>query len=207
MEIRPIPLTGRAIRLEPLSEAHAPGLAAVGLDDRIWRYMVYGEMRSEADMLAWVRDQLRRQEKGADVPFAVVLRADGRVVGATRYMTIVPEHRGLEIGGTWYGLDYQGSAVNSEAKFLLLRHAFEDCGAVRVQIKTDLRNLHSQRAIEKLGAVREGVLRNHMILPDGYVRSSVLYSVIDSEWPEVKRRLIERLGYTPGEDETTNNHE
>jgi RimJ/RimL family protein N-acetyltransferase len=115
-------------------------------------------------------------------------------------MEITPQHRKLEIGGTWYGVDYQGSGVNAEAKYLLLCYAFEEWRCIRVQIKTDLRNLRSQRAIERLGAVREGVLRNHVILPDGYVRSSVLYSILDTEWSRVKRGLEARLvdlGLTP----------
>jgi RimJ/RimL family protein N-acetyltransferase len=192
-------LSGRVIRLEPMTEEHIPGLCQVGLDERIWRLMVYGSMRTEADMRAWVCDLLKRQEKGTDLPFVAVMKEDGRLAGATRYMNIAPEHRGLEIGGTWYGVEYQGTVVNPEAKYLLMRHAFETLGAIRVQLKTDLRNERSQRAIEKLGAVKEGVLRNHMILPGGQIRSSVMYSVIDAEWPEVKRRLVRRLGYDPAE--------
>jgi RimJ/RimL family protein N-acetyltransferase len=127
------------------------------------------------------------------------MKEDDRVVGATRYMNIAPHHRGLEIGGTWYGVEFQGTVVNPEAKYLLMRHAFETLAVIRVQLKTDLRNERSQHAIEKLGAVKEGILRNHMVLPDGQIRSSVMYSIIDSEWPEVKRRLVKRLGYDPAE--------
>lgn len=199
MNIQPVTLSGRVIRLEPLSEAHIPGLCQVGLDERIWRLMVYGNIRTEEDMRIWVCDLLNRQKMGADLPFVVLMKEDDRVVGATRYMYIVPQHRGLEIGGTWYGVEYQGTVVNPEAKYLLMRHAFETLGAIRVQLKTDQRNERSQRAIEKLGAVKEGVLRNHLILPDGQIRSSVMYSVIDSEWPDVKRRLVKRLGYDPAE--------
>jgi N-acetyltransferase len=199
MKIQPVTLSGRVIRLEPLSEAHVPGLCAVGLDERIWRLMVYGSMRTEDDMRRWVRDLLEAQQRGADLPFVAVLKENDRVAGATRYMVISQENRGLEIGGTWYGVEFQGTPVNPEAKYLLMRHAFETLGMVRVQLKTDLRNKHSQHAIEKLGAVKEGVLRNHMILPDGYIRTSVMYSIIDTEWPDVKRRLVERLGYDPAE--------
>ncbi len=193
MNVQPVTLVGRTVRLEPLSEAHVPDLAAVGLDDRIWRLMLYGRIRTEEQMRAWVRDLLQRQARGTDLPFAVVYLPTGRAVGGTRYMDIRPEHRGLEIGGTWYGLDYQGTAVNPESKYLLLRHAFESLGCLRVQFKTDVRNEHSQRAIERLGAVREGVLRNHLITPDGYVRSSVYYSLLAEEWPKVKARLEARL--------------
>ncbi len=115
------------------------------------------------------------------------------MAGATRYLNIVPKDRGLEIGGTWYGPEFQRTAVNTECKYLLLRHAFESLGCIRVQLKTDLRNERSQKAIERIGAVKEGVLRNHMILPDGRIRHSVFYSILDSEWLEVKKRLGEMM--------------
>jgi len=194
MQPQPITLTGRAVRLEPLSEAHVADLAAVGLDDRIWKHMLYGEIRTEAHMRAWVLDLLQRQARGTDLPFAVIDLPSGRAIGGTRYMDIRPEHRGLEIGGTWYAVAYQGTAVNPECKYLLMQHAFETLGALRVQFKTDLRNERSQHALERLGAVKEGVLRDHIITPSGYVRSSVYYSVLAGEWPAVKARLAERLG-------------
>lgn len=200
MEAAPLTLIGRIIRLEPMRSEHAPLLAAVGLDDRIWSNMVYGSVASLEDMQRWVDELLKRQARGTDLPFTVFERASGRAIGATRIMTIAPEHRSVEIGGTWYAPEYQGSAVNPEAKFLLLRHVFETWNVIRVQIKTDIHNLRSQRAIEKLGAVREGVLRNHMILPGGRVRTSVLYSILADEWPAVKARLVDRLGYEPGAD-------
>ncbi len=191
--VRPVTLTGKYVRLEPLSEAHVPALAQIGCDDRIWALMLYGWIRSEADMRRWVRDLLERQAQGTDVPFAVVHLASGRVAGATRYMEIRPPHRGLEIGGTWYGLEFQRTVVNTEAKYLLLKHAFEELGAIRVQFKADVRNERSWRAIERLGAKREGVLRNHYILPDGTIRDSVYYSILDREWPEVKANLEAKL--------------
>lgn len=189
MNIHPITLLGRHIRLEPLAEAHVPDLTAVGLDPEIWRHMLYGNVDSEAKMLAFVRDLLMRQARGTDLPFAVVDQATGRAIGCTRYLDIQPQHRGLEIGGTWYGAVFQRTAANTESKYLLLRHAFEALGCIRVQFKTDLRNERSQRAIERLGAVKEGVLRNHMIKPDGTIRDSVYYSILDREWPAVKARL------------------
>ncbi|GAB4504002.1 MAG: GNAT family protein [Anaerolineales bacterium] len=185
----PVTLTGKYVRLEPLSEAHIPGLAAIGLDESIWEYMLYGDVRSEEDIRRWVLDILSRP----DLPFAVIHLASGQVAGATRYLNIQPEHRGLEVGGTWYGRAFQRTAVNTESKYLLLRYAFETLGCIRVQFKADLRNVRSQRAIERLGARREGVLRNHMILPDGRLRDSVFYSILDTEWPEIKMRLEELL--------------
>jgi RimJ/RimL family protein N-acetyltransferase len=194
MNIQPVTLKTSLVRLEPLSEAHMPALAAVGLDERIWRYMRYGNIRTNADLLAWVRMLLQLQEAGSDLPFAVIWESSGRAVGCTRYMAISHENRAVEIGGTWYGLEYQGTLVNPACKYLLLRHAFETLDCVRVQLKTDRRNERSQRAIEKLGAVKEGVLRNHMILEDGTLRDSVFYSILPGEWPPIKARLEKILG-------------
>ena len=189
----PVTLTGRYVRLEPLTETHVPGLTSVGCDDRIWRLMRYGLIRTEADMRGWVRSLLDGQAVGTDLPFAVIQLASGRVAGATRFMEIHPEHKGLEIGGTWYGLEFQRTAVNSECKYLLLRHAFDGLGAIRVQFKADVRNERSWRAIERIGAKREGILRNQIILPDGVIRDSVYYSIIDQEWPGVRDRLEDIL--------------
>ena len=187
----PVTLTGKHVRLEPMTEAHVPGLTLAGAGNAdIWQHMLYGDIRTEADMLGWVRDILSRP----DLPFAVIHLESGSVAGATRYLNIAPEHRGLEIGGTWYGAEFQRTAVNTECKYLLLQYAFETLGCIRVQLKTDLRNERSQHAIERLGAKREGVLRNHMILPNGGYRDSVFYSILDTEWPQVKKRLEEKLG-------------
>jgi len=193
MEVKPVTLTGKVVRLEPLSEAHVPGLTAVGMNDEIWRWLPYGVMRNEDDIRRWVQNLLAQIPSGSVMPFAVIHLASGRVAGATRYMDIHPKDYALEIGGTWYGVEFQRTAVNTEAKYLLLRHAFEDLKCIRVQIKTDLRNERSQKAIERIGAVREGVLRNNMIMPDGYYRSSVYYSILDNEWPAVKARLEEMM--------------
>ena len=187
--VAPVTLTGRYVRLEPLTEEHVPGLAKIGVGQSFWHFMLYGDMSSEDDMRNWVKDMLARAGKGADMPFVVVHLESGRLAGATRYLNIMPKDRGLEIGGTWYGTEFQRTVVNTECKYLLLKHAFETLQAIRVQLKTDSRNERSQRAIERLGGVKEGVLRNHMIMPDGYIRHSVFYSIIDSEWPAVKKRL------------------
>jgi RimJ/RimL family protein N-acetyltransferase len=184
--IAPITLTGKFVRLEPMTEAHAPALTEIGVGRDFWHFMLYGDMQTEADMRNWVLDILSRQ---GDLPFVAVHLASGRVAGATRYLNVSPKDRGLEIGGTWYGLDFQRTAVNTECKYLLLKHAFETLGAIRVQFKTDARNTRSQTAIERIGGVKEGVLRNHMILLDGTIRHSVFYSILDSEWAGVKPRL------------------
>ncbi len=193
MKVEPVTLTGRIVRLEPLSEAHIPTLAKVGLEEDIWRYMRYGKVETVEQLSVWVREMLDLQALGTDLPFAVIFMASGNAIGCTRYLHIDPPNRSLEIGGTWYGLDYQRTQVNSECKYLLLRHAFEKLECIRVWFKTDLRNQHSQRALERLGAVKEGVLRNHMILPDGHIRDSVVYSILPKEWPQVKMRLEAQL--------------
>lgn len=188
----PVTLTGRYVRLEPMTEVHIPALAEIGVGQAFWDFMLYGQMNTEADIANWVHDILGRAGKGTDLPFVAVQLASGRVAGATRYLNMLPKDRGLEVGGTWYGLDFQRTVVNTECKYLLLQYAFETLGCIRVQLKTDLRNERSQQAIERLGAVKEGVLRNHLILPDGRIRHSVFYSILDTEWAGVKQRL-ERL--------------
>ena len=194
MEVKLVVLTGRHVRLEPMTVAHIAALAEIGVGQPFWDFMVYGNMNSIEDMGNWVREILSRAEMGTDLPFVAIQLASERVAGATRYMNIMPKDRGLEIGGTWYGSDFQRTAVNTECKYLLLRHAFETLGCIRVQLKTDLRNERSQKAIERIGALKEGVLRNHMILPDGRIRHSVFYSILDTEWEAVKKRLEEMLG-------------
>lgn len=195
MEIKPAVLTGRVVRLEPLSESHMPDLYQAGKDDSIWLYMRYGQINTQQDMAEWVQGLLQARDDGTDLPFAVIHQDTDCAIGSTRYLDIQPHNRSLEIGGTWYSVPYQRTAVNTECKYMLLRHAFEMLDCVRVQFKTDLRNERSQKAIERIGAQREGVLRDHMILPDGSLRSSVYYSILKSEWQQVKTRLESKLGW------------
>jgi RimJ/RimL family protein N-acetyltransferase len=189
MEVKPVVLIGRHVRLEPMTEVHIKGLTEIGVGQNFWDLMVYGRVDSENEMRQWVLEILSREKQGTDLPFAAIHLSSGSVAGATRYMNIMPKDRGLEVGGTWYGTEFQRTAVNTECKYLLLKHAFETLDAIRVQMKTDLRNERSQRAMERIGARKEGVLRNHMILPDGYFRHSVFYSILDTEWPDVKKKL------------------
>lgn len=189
MNIQPLTLTAYTVRLEPLTEVHVPDLALAGQDEKIWRHLLYGNVTTEAKMFSFVRDLLNRQKKGNDLPFTVIHLPSNRAIGCTRYLDIRREHRSVEIGGTWYDPAYQRTSVNTECKYLLLRHAFETWGCIRVQLKTDLRNLRSQRAIERLGALKEGVLRHYMITPDGTIRDSVIYRILDREWGTVKTRL------------------
>jgi len=183
---KPVTLEGAHVRLEPLALAHAGALFELGRDPSIWRWLTTPEFTSLDGAREWLRKVIGHKD---EIPFAIVHRASGAIAGSTRYMDIKREDRGLEIGGTWLGVNYMRTAVNTECKYLLLKHAFEAFGAARVQLKTDLRNERSQKAIERIGARREGVLRRHKLTRDGFIRDSVFFSVIDSEWPEVKRRL------------------
>lgn len=188
----PSTLEGKFVRLEPLRANHAAALteAIRGLD---WGWML-APLRSREDVDRRIADGLKAEERNEEYAFAVRLKRDARVVGSTSYFGIVPKHKRLEIGYTWYSTDAQGTAVNPECKLLLLKHAFEDWGAVRVQLCTDANNVHSQRAILKLGANFEGKLRNHGIRPDGSVREvAMLYSIISTEWPMVKKGLETRV--------------
>jgi len=139
-----------------------------------------------ADVRHWIDEALLAPNQ---LPFAIVEKAKGRVAGSTRYLNIREEHRSLEIGWTWLGQDFQRSVVNTETKLLLLSHAFERLGCIRAEFKTDSRNLRAQQALERIGAIKEGVLRKHMVVQEGYHRDSVYFSVTVEEWPEVKKRL------------------
>ncbi len=189
MNPRPVILEGTHARLEPLAAAHAEALHDAGADPEIWRHLPRGPFRDVDDAKGWIAEAMAAAAQGREVPFAIVERASARVAGSTRYLDIRPADRGLEIGWTWIGAPWQRTAVNTECKYLLLRHAFEDLGAVRVQLKTDARNLRSQTAIERIGARREGTLRKHMAVRDGFIRDSVYFSVTDDDWPGVKARL------------------
>jgi RimJ/RimL family protein N-acetyltransferase len=186
-------LNGKTVRLEPLAESHIHELAVAGKDRSIWKFMLYGEPITGESMQYWVKDILNRRDGGDENPFVVIYKASGNVIGSTRYMEMKSEYKGLEIGGTWYAVEYQHTGVNTECKYLLLKYAFEVLGCIRVQFKTDLRNTRSQKAIERLGAQKEGVLRNHMITPEGVRRDSVYYSILDIEWPKVKNGLEKKL--------------
>jgi RimJ/RimL family protein N-acetyltransferase len=196
MDPTPVTLVGKHVRLEPLSLAHANDLfSVISVDPSIWRWLLRPPVPTTLEaMQALVTSELEMRSRGALIPFAQIEPASGRAVGHTTYMSISRPDRGLEIGHTWIGKPWQRTGLNTEAKYLLLRHAFESLNAVRVQLKTDARNLQSQAAIERLGAVREGVLRKYQIAHDGYVRNTVLYSIIESEWPAVKGRLEEMMG-------------
>jgi N-acetyltransferase len=179
---RPVTLEGTHVRLEPLASQHASDLLTAGGDDETWLYMPIPALKTIEDALAMIREAEAEARAGREVPFAIVERASGQAVGSTRFLDLQRPHRALEIGWTWIGPAWRRTAINTECKELLLRHAFEDLGAHRVTLKTDARNVRSQRAIERLGAVREGVLRRHRVCWDGFVRDTVYYGITDEEW-------------------------
>jgi RimJ/RimL family protein N-acetyltransferase len=188
--ITPPILEGRHVRLEPLEARHAAGLFAVGRDASIWEWLALNPFVTQDDTARYIDEALATASGGAEIPFAVIERASGAVAGTTRYLEIRPLDRALEIGWTWYGVPYQRTALNTEAKLLLLTHAFDVWGAQRVQFKTDAKNLRSRRAIERLGAKPEGILRRHSIVrKNGNRRDSAYYSIILEEWEGARARL------------------
>ena len=188
----PNTLTGDHIRLEPMRPEHAPALLEAGRAAEIWEWMPSRPVNPQA-MDGWIRKAMQAESLGREYPFVVALAQIGRVIGSTRYLEVQEDDRTAEIGWTWYSPDAWGGVVNPEAKYLLLRHAFDDWHAIRVALKTDIRNLHSQAAIKKLGARYEGLLRNQRIRPDGSYRDTVLFSITEREWPAVKSRLEHRI--------------
>lgn len=188
-----IRLEGRHVRLEPLERGHVDGLLIATDDAQIWDWLGFViSDRESAEM--FVTHALRSRDAGAEYPFAVISKSSGRVIGSTRYLDVKHEHRTLEVGFTWYSRSTWGTEVNPECKLLLLQYAFEEWGANRVALKTDIGNLHSKAAIRKLGAQYEGTLRYDRIRRDGSMRDTVVFSVIQPEWPTVKEGLRARLG-------------
>lgn len=185
-------LVGRHVRIEPLTLEHLEGLCAVGLDPELWRW-VPTQVRSREDMAAYVRKALADQQLGVSLPFATIFVATGQVIGSTRYLNMDLANRRVEIGATWIGKPWQRTAVNTEAKYLMLGYAFETLHCLRVEIKTDALNARSRAAILRLGAREEGTLRRHVVTDTGRVRDTVYYSVLDDEWPAVKVALQAKL--------------
>lgn len=192
MVIQPVTLEGQYVRLEPLSLAHHDELCEVGLDEELWRWTPE-VARTPEDMRAYIEAALTAQAAGTALPFATVEKSTGRAIGSTRFGNIDRANRRVEIGWTWLGLRWQRTAANTEAKYLMLRHAFETLGCLRVEFKTDSRNAPSRKALLRIGAKEEGILRNHMITYTGRIRHTVYYSIITSEWPEVKAHLEAKL--------------
>lgn len=190
----PQALEGKAVRLEPIRPDHEELFWEAAKDDLddIFRWIPYA-MKTRQDFCQWMTKAFAEQERGNSIVFATMERGSSRVVGSTRFMNIDRANRRVEIGSTWIAPAWQRSAVNTEAKYLMLRHAFEEWGCFRVELKTDALNQKSRNAILRIGAKEEGTLRRHVITWTGRVRDSVFFSVLDSEWPEVKKRLEERM--------------
>lgn len=188
----PVVLTGTHTRLEPLTREHVAPLTSIGLDPDLWQWTI-AQVRTPADMVAYIENALSEQAQGHALPFATIDRATGAVVGSTRFGAIDRQHRRVEIGWTWIGRPWQRTAINTEAKYLMLRHAFAEMSCVRVELKTDALNHRSRNAIRRIGAIEEGILRSHMITAGGRVRDTVYYSILASEWPDVQQQLESKL--------------
>jgi RimJ/RimL family protein N-acetyltransferase len=194
LKIAPVTLTGRFVRLEPLTEAHFEALAKYAYEPGIFRWFPVQANTPEA-LRTNIRGALDAQKAGTALPFATVRLNDdgGAVVGSTRFMNISAADGRMEIGSTWIGLPHQRSVVNTEAKLLMLRHAFETLGALRVELKTHEKNEKSRNAIVRLGAQYEGMHRNHTLMHDGTMRNTAWYSIIETEWPAVQARLEAKI--------------
>lgn len=190
--LEPVTLEGRHVRLEPLSLDHLPGLCEVGLDEDLWRLTV-SQVRDEEEMRCWVAGALEARQRGTALAFATLDAATGRVIGSTRFANADRWSRRVEIGWTWVAQPWQRTAANTEAKYLMLRHAFEVWGCLRVELKTDALNTRSRNAMLRIGAREEGTLRKHTVTEGGRVRDTVYFGIVDDEWPSVRARLEEML--------------
>lgn len=187
-----IVLDGNVVRLEPLTMSHVPALCEVALDPELWRWTL-AQVHTRDDMTRYVEKAIALRDAGLGHPFATIERRSGRVVGSTRFQPIEPEHRRLEIGYTFVARPWQRTAVNTEAKYLMMKHAFEVLDMHRVEFKTDVLNATSRNALLRIGAVEEGILREHSIAQDGRIRDTIYYSVLEQEWPDVRAMLERRL--------------
>ena len=194
MEISQVTLEGQHVRLEPLSTAHEESLIAAASDGELWNSAVTIVPSSPANMIEYIQAALNGQAQGRELPFVIIRKSSSEVVGTTRFYEIRPRDRAVAIGYTWLAKSAQRTAVNTESKLLMLTHAFEKWRCNRVELITDVLNQQSRTAILRLGAKEEGVLRKHLILPSGRIRDSVLFSIIAEDWPEVKARLMAKLG-------------
>lgn len=189
---QPVTLEGRTVRLEPLAHKHHPALCTVGLDPELWELIPY-RVTTPDEMAAYIQTALDAQKAGTALPFATVHVPTGQVIGSTRFMNIDAANRRAEIGATWIAAPWRRAAVNTEAKYLMLRHAFETLGCIRVELKTDVLNQRSRNAILRIGAKEEGILRQHVVTWSGRLRDSVYFSILDSGWPRVKQDLEQKL--------------
>jgi RimJ/RimL family protein N-acetyltransferase len=192
LKIEAVQLEGSHVRLEPLAGEHVAGLARAAHFDEVWRYMPF-RIDDESSAAGWISVAQAWLDRGEGLCFATVARESDEVVGSTGFLGASPQNRRVEIGATWIAPARQRSRINTEAKYLQMRHAFETWGCLRVEFKTDALNEKSRAALARIGAKEEGILRSHMVMPDGRLRDSVYFSVVESEWPAVKRHLEELL--------------
>ncbi len=192
MKIEPLTLEGDFVRLEPLTINHLKGLREVVFEESLWQWTI-SAVKDEEDLKRYVETALDEMQKGAMMTFATIEKSSGKVIGSTRFANIDAGNRRVEIGWTWIHPDWQRSAVNTEAKYLMLRHAFEKWNCIRVELKTDALNSKSRNAILRIGAKEEGIFRRHYITESGRIRDTVYFSILDSEWGEVKKNLKSKL--------------
>jgi RimJ/RimL family protein N-acetyltransferase len=187
--LQKVVLQGYSVRLAPVDESHLDQLSLWSAEEDIWRYMTFAHLASREELQTWIAIAMDANERGTEMNFAIIDDANQSAIGTTSFYRVVPEHKRLELGKTWLGAPYRRTHINTAAKYLLLHHAFETLLANRVELNTDARNLRSQRAMERLGAVRDGVLRSHTIMRDGFVRDTMNYSFTINDWPTTKTRL------------------
>jgi len=195
MKVEPVVLEGEFVRLEPMRVDHLPALVKVGLEESLWKWTI-ADIKTDADMERYVRAALADQMLGTALPFVTVDKQSGKIVGSTRFGNIDTVNGRAEIGWTWINPEWQRTAINTEAKLLMLTHAFEEWKCIRVELKTDANNEKSRNAITRIGATEEGTLRNHMICESGRFRDSVYFSIIKPEWESVKAKLASKLAVT-----------
>ena len=188
MDCTPVTLSGKSVTLEPLQTSHLLEIQAAARDGELWK-LFFTTVPSPETTQKWLDIALDMQEQQKALPFVVRDHRSGNIVGSTRFCNIEHQHQRVEIGYTWYAASLQRSPINTESKLLLLSHAFEIWNCIAVEFRTDWFNKRSQAAIERLGAKRDGILRNHTILPDGRIRDTVVYSILQNEWPGVKQNL------------------
>lgn len=193
MKVDCVILNGKYVRLEPISMTHFEDLSKVAFDEDLWKWTL-GKISNEQDLKNYIAEAAEGNERGIYLAFATIDKKSGRAVGSTRFGSLAPEYRRAEIGWTWIGRDFQRTFVNTEAKYLMLRHAFETWNCLRVYLQTDALNERSQKAILRLGAVKEGIMRKDKITGEGRIRDSVMFSILDEEWVDIKNRLEEKLG-------------
>ncbi|MBI5215612.1 MAG: GNAT family N-acetyltransferase [Ignavibacteriae bacterium] len=192
MNTQTVTLEGTHVRLEPLSMYHHSQLCEIGLDDELWKWTMT-VMKTPDNMKSYIETAMKWQAEGTALPFAIIEKKSNMAIGSTRYGNIERANRRLEIGWTWIARQWQRTSINTETKLLLLTHAFETLGCIRVEFKTDSLNQQSRNALLRIGAKEEGIFRNHMITPSGRYRHSVYFSIIETEWQNVKRKLEEKM--------------